>query len=64
MHLVTMDTGCYGENLFMGYQPEMQYLLERGWVLAGCHVRGGGERGRQWYYDGTGRQKWNTIEVR
>lgn len=31
--------GCYGENLYMGYQPDKLPLLSRGWVLAYCHVR-------------------------
>lgn len=31
--------GCYGDNLYMGYQPDRLPLLSRGWVLAYCHVR-------------------------
>lgn len=43
----TTSAGCYGENLHMAYQPEKQPLLDRGWVLVYCHIRGGGELGRK-----------------
>ena len=48
----------------MGYCPEKQFLLDRGWVLVFCHVRGGGELGRKWYYDGIGERKHNSFKVR
>ncbi|XP_078591496.1 prolyl endopeptidase-like [Branchiostoma floridae x Branchiostoma japonicum] len=44
--------GAYGEDVNMSFRPERLVLLERGWVLAFCHVRGGGELGRQWYHQG------------
>jgi oligopeptidase B len=36
-------------------------LLERGFVFAIAHVRGGGELGRSWYDQGKLRQKQNTF---
>jgi len=36
-------------------------LLERGFVYAIAHVRGGGELGRQWYDDGKMEHKVNTF---
>lgn len=36
-------------------------LLDRGWVWALAHPRGGGEMGRQWYLDGKLSAKRNTF---
>ena len=36
-------------------------LLDRGWVWALVHPRGGGEFGRQWYLDGKLLAKRNTF---
>lgn len=47
----------------MGYCPEKQPLIDRGWVLVFCHIRGGGELGRKWYYDGIGGNKHKGFEV-
>lgn len=54
--------GCYGENLSMAYQPRNVSLLNRGWILAYCHTRGGGERGRKWYYAALREHKHRTVE--
>lgn len=62
-HTRVFSAGCYGENLNMAYRPEKQPLLNRGWVLAYCHVRGGGELGRKWYYDGMGENKLRSFMV-
>ena len=37
-------------------------ILDRGFVYAIAHVRGGGELGREWYEDGKFLQKANTFE--
>lgn len=39
--------GAYGECLETGFEPERLSLLDRGWVVALAHVRGGGELGRR-----------------
>ncbi|XP_054977979.1 prolyl endopeptidase-like isoform X2 [Sorex araneus] len=44
--------GAYGVDLPMGFRPERRALLDDGWILAYCHVRGGGELGLQWHADG------------
>lgn len=36
-------------------------LLDRGFVYAIAHIRGGGEMGRQWYEDGKFLKKMNTF---
>lgn len=56
-------SGCYGESLPLDYQPEHEQLVSLGWVLAFCHVRGGGEKGRNWYHGGRGRNKMNTFQA-
>src|SRR5262249_30145997 len=38
-----------------------QALLDRGWVCAVAHVRGGQEMGRAWYEDGKMMHKRNTF---
>ncbi|KAM3605618.1 uncharacterized protein V6R79_002085 [Siganus canaliculatus] len=40
--------GAYGHDLNMEFSPEKRFLLEQGWALAYCHIRGGGERGLSW----------------
>jgi oligopeptidase B len=47
------------------YEPEFDLalpsLLDRGVVFAHAHVRGGGERGRRWWLDGSLGRKQNTF---
>ncbi|XP_037829557.1 prolyl endopeptidase-like isoform X2 [Kryptolebias marmoratus] len=40
--------GAYGRDLNMEFCPVRRMLLEQGWALAYCHIRGGGERGLSW----------------
>ncbi|XP_022054528.2 prolyl endopeptidase-like [Acanthochromis polyacanthus] len=40
--------GAYGRDLNMDFCPPKKMLLEQGWILAYCHIRGGGERGLTW----------------
>lgn len=44
--------GSYGKCLPLHYRPFYRLLLERGWVLAFAHVRGGGELGLDWHHGG------------
>ena len=37
--------GAYGHCLEAAFEPERLSLLDRGWVIALAHVRGGGELG-------------------
>jgi oligopeptidase B len=43
------------------FDPVRLSLLERGFVYAIAHVRGGGEMGRRWYEDGKFLNKTNTF---
>lgn len=54
--------GAYGTNLEADFELEHLSLLERGWVIALAHVRGGGELGLRWYHDGKGLSKRNTFD--
>ncbi|KAL2083369.1 hypothetical protein ACEWY4_021142 [Coilia grayii] len=54
--------GAYGLELSMAFSPERRLLLERGWALAYCHVRGGGERGLGWHQLGRLEEKQRGVE--
>ena len=45
---------AYGHTLPLDFLPERIPLLDRGWVIALVHARGGGELGRQWHAAGRG----------
>nr|XP_061821369.1 prolyl endopeptidase-like isoform X1 [Nerophis lumbriciformis] len=40
--------GAYGRDVNMDFCLEKRLLLVRGWALAYCHIRGGGELGLSW----------------
>ncbi|KAG7462653.1 hypothetical protein MATL_G00187030 [Megalops atlanticus] len=54
--------GAYGLDMNMGFSPEKRLLLEEGWALAYCHVRGGGERGLGWHRAGRLEGKRRGVE--
>ena len=53
--------GAYGESEFPNYDASRLIWLEKGGIIAIAHVRGGGELGPKWHYDGTGYKKQNSI---
>jgi oligopeptidase B len=53
--------GSYGFSSDPRFDPTRQALLDRGWVFATAHVRGGQEMGRWWYEDGKLMRKRNTF---
>ncbi len=53
--------GAYGLNSDPYFASDRLSLLNRGFIYAIAHVRGGGEMGRQWYEDGRLLKKKNTI---
>jgi len=53
--------GSYGESWNPTFWPDIVSLLDRGFVVAIAHVRGGQELGRQWYEDGRQLRKKNTF---
>jgi oligopeptidase B len=53
--------GSYGLSIKPRFSASMLSLLDRGFVYAIAHIRGGAEMGREWYYDGRQLQKKNTF---
>ncbi|CAG8682442.1 12057_t:CDS:10, partial [Funneliformis mosseae] len=53
--------GAYGVSTVPDFQLEHFSLLERGWVIALAHVRGGSELGHTWYDQGRLMNKKNSI---
>jgi oligopeptidase B len=53
--------GAYGISWDPSFSPLDFSLCDRGVVFAIAHVRGGGEMGREWYYDGKLMKKKNSF---
>jgi oligopeptidase B len=53
--------GAYGVSSEPAFSAARLSLLDRGFVFAIAHVRGGQERGRRWYEQGRLDQKVNTF---
>ncbi|XP_040410136.1 prolyl endopeptidase-like isoform X12 [Cygnus olor] len=53
--------GAYGIDLNMSFKEEKLLLIEEGWILAYCHVRGGGELGHSWHKDGCQHNKLKGL---
>jgi oligopeptidase B len=53
--------GSYGSSSEPWFRPEVVSLLDRGFIFAIAHVRGGQEMGRWWYEDGKLLNKKNTF---
>lgn len=53
--------GSYGSSTNPGFSSVRLSLLERGFVYAIAHIRGGQEMGRQWYEDGKMMKKKNSF---
>ena len=53
--------GSYGSSMEPTFSASMLSLLDRGFIYAIAHIRGGSEMGREWYYDGRQLNKKNTF---
>ena len=53
--------GAYGIPQAAGFDPNLISLLERGFVVAIAHVRGGGDLGKPWHDQGRMAAKMNTF---
>jgi oligopeptidase B len=59
--VVVTSYGAYGSKQWPSFNPSDLSLLDRGWVLAVAHVRGGSEVGAQWHIQGKKMHKKNTF---
>lgn len=53
--------GSYGVSIPAGFRTNILSLVDRGFVYAIAHVRGGTEKGWRWYLDGKRENKPNTF---
>lgn len=59
--LLVYGYGSYGASMDADFSSSRLSLLDRGFVFAIAHVRGGGELGQQWYEDGKFLNKKNSF---
>ncbi|MCB0327116.1 MAG: S9 family peptidase [Bdellovibrionales bacterium] len=59
--LFLMGYGSYGICSEPRFSPSIFSLLDRGFMVATAHIRGGGECGRPWHYDGRFFTKKNSF---
>lgn len=59
--LLLYGYGAYGISLDVHFSTNRLSLLDRGFVFAMAHIRGGGDLGRPWYENGKMEHKQNTF---
>jgi len=53
--------GSYGHAIEASFSTRTLSLVDRGWIHAVAHVRGGSEKGWGWFLDGRGKAKPNSF---
>jgi len=53
--------GSYGIAMDANFNASALSLVDRGWIYAVAHVRGGADKGWGWFLDGRGEKKPNTF---
>jgi oligopeptidase B len=59
--LLLYGYGSYGLSMEPNFSIRNLSLVDRGWVWATAHVRGGSEKGWGWFLKGRGEKKTNTF---
>lgn len=59
--LLLYGYGSYGHSIDPSFRTTILSLLDRGFVFAIAHIRGGQEMGRRWYEEGKLLKKKNTF---
>jgi oligopeptidase B len=59
--LLLYGYGAYGIPMEPNFSIRNLSLVDRGWIWATAHVRGGSEKGWGWFLDGRGAKKPNTF---
>lgn len=59
--LLQYGYGSYGDTIYPEFDETVLSLLDRGFIYAIAHIRGGSELGRKWYYEGRELNKMNTF---
>jgi len=54
--------GAYGMSMPAAFATPRLSLVDRGFIYAIAHIRGGMEKGYRWYRDGRGEKKANTFK--
>jgi oligopeptidase B len=59
--LLLYGYGSYGISMEPTFSTTRLSLVNRGWIWAIAHVRGGSEKGRNWFFEGRKFKKKNTF---
>lgn len=59
--LLLYGYGSYGHSIDPGFSSARLSMLDRGFIFAIAHIRGGEELGREWYEKGRMEHKMNTF---
>ena len=59
--LLQYGYGAYGDSIYPEFDEDVLSLLDRGFIYALAHIRGGAELGQRWYFAGRGLNKRNTF---
>jgi len=59
--LLLYGYGSYGIPMDAGFNTNRLSLVDRGWIFAVAHIRGGSEKGWNWFLQGRREKKPNTF---
>ena len=59
--LLQYGYGAYGDSIYPEFEEDVLSILDRGFIYAIAHIRGGAELGQRWYFAGRGLNKRNTF---